>query len=167
MAPSSTSISRGSRRLPAPAKTGHAWRVVVAPDIRLPDPAWRGYAASFLAPLTGATALVLLIVCANLASLLLARAVARRKEIAVPLALGASRGRIVAQLLGESVALAVPGALAGLLVSSGIAALIRAEEGPELWHEEAPQVALWLGAVAGAGADNESSVNLATPVNIG
>lgn len=73
--------------------------------------------APIVALLAGAAALVLLVASANVAGLLLARGLRRRREIAIRLALGASRGRLIRLLLVESVALAIAGGVAGLVVA--------------------------------------------------
>lgn len=93
--------------------TNRGWQMYAVP---LGDLHGRDARASFLL-LQAAVACVLLIACANIANILLARGAGRRREIAVRIALGATRGRIIAALLTESLALAVAGGGVGVILA--------------------------------------------------
>jgi putative ABC transport system permease protein len=105
-----------------PKRSTSEWTADVGPTVKVESAShgqflWRAEYERPLALLLGMATLVLLIVCANLASLLLARGVSRQKEMAIRMSLGAGRARLMSQLLLESLLLASAGGVVSVLVA--------------------------------------------------
>ncbi len=113
-------LARASREIESISEANKGWTTLVFPML---DYAVRGVRTG-LWVLSGAVALVLLIACANVANLLLARGVGRSRELGVRAALGATRGRLAVQLFVENGLLGLVGSVSGLALAWGILRLV-------------------------------------------
>jgi macrolide transport system ATP-binding/permease protein len=111
--------------------------VTIMPGTLLNFPEARDFIIRCGMALLTALGLVLVVVCANVSNLLLARAISRRKEISVRLALGASRGRLIRQLMTESLLLALLGGTAGFILASWLPRILLSAVPIEGLHFEA------------------------------
>lgn len=120
-------------------KLDQGWRTNVFP-FQVEDTAPQLHRALYV--LLGAVGFLLLIACANLANLTLARSTLRAREIAVRLALGATRTRIVSQLVAESFLVSIAGALSGLLLGHWCIRLMLALQPPDIQRPELVEINL-------------------------
>ena len=104
-------------------EANNGWNITVEPL----HAAYHRHLVEPLLVMVGAVSFVLLIACANIANLLLSRATARRREVAIRLAVGASRARLVRQFLTESLLLGICGGGVGLLLAYWGSALLRSQ----------------------------------------
>jgi predicted permease len=128
-----------------PPADGSAWTIGIIPLKEL----LVGHVRRPLSIFAGAVIFVLLVACANVAHLLLARGAHRRRELAVRVALGATRSRLVRQLLVESAILALAGGAAGLLVALWtVPALLALAPGGRVPRLEMIRIDVWVMAFA-------------------